>query len=206
MEWYSRLADVPRVSYVGASAIDRAELDGHDSEPQVHEFGFDGKVRRSLDWPLADGSSTSASPVHQRTFGRDKESSPMAELRRLEETLELPGELSDYHFAIQGTVKTLFDERRQDFGLLEEVERLCWLDIALIEAHPEIAEYEPGKFFRVVGYELLLRLYEGEGYFAEALEIAERSARLGQEYSLDRAERLRTRLTALEAEDELRQI
>ena len=201
MKWYSRLADVPGVSYVGSSTVDRTKLDGHDLKPEVHEFELDGKVRRSLSWPLTGGGSTSASPVHQRAFGGGKAFAHV-ELRRLEETLELPGELSDYHFAIQGTAKAVFDGRRHDFALLKEVERLCWLDIALIEAHPEIAEYEPGKFFRVVGYDLLMRLYEGEGYFAEALEVAERSARLGQEYSLDRAEKLRRRLAELDAEDE----
>lgn len=205
VEWYRRLADVPRVSYTGSSTVDRTKLDGHDFEPERREFEFGGKVHRSLYWPSKEGGSTSASPVHQRAFGGDK-ASARVELRRLEETLELPGELSDYHFAIQGTVQRVFDERRQDFSLLEEVERLCWLDIALIEAHPEVAEYEPGKFYRVVGYELLMRLYEGEGYFAEALEVAERSARLGQEYSLDRAERLRTRLAELKAEDEPSQV
>jgi hypothetical protein len=205
VEWYRRLVDVPGVPYAGSSPVDRTKLDGHDFEPEVHEFEFDGKVRRSLSWPSAGGGSTSASPVHQRAFGGDKASAHV-ELRRLEETLELPGELPDYHFAIQGTAQTVFDGRRQDFALLEEVERLCLLDIALIEAHPYVAEYEPGKFFRVVGYELLMRLYEGEGYFAEALEVAERSARLGQEYSLDRAERLQARLAELEAEDEPRQV
>ncbi len=54
----------------------------------------------------------------------------------------------------------------------------------------------------MVGYDLLMRLYETEGYFAEALELAERSARLGQEYSLEHAEKLRMRLAELEAEDE----
>lgn len=201
MEWYSRLADVPGVSYAGSSTVDRTKLDGYDLEPERHESEFDGKVRRSLSWPSAGRGSTSASPVHQRAFGGDKASAHV-ELRRLEETLELPGELSDYHFAIQGTAKTVFDGRGQDFALLEDVERLCWLDIALIEAYPKIAEYEPGKFFRVVGYELLMRLYEGEGYFAEALEVAERSARLGQEYSLDRTEKLRRRLAEFDAEDE----
>lgn len=205
MEWYRRLADVPGVPYAGSSTVDRTKLDGHDFEPEVHEFEFDGKVRHSLSWPSASGNSTSASPVHQRTFGGDKAPAHV-KLRRLEETLELPGELLDYHFAIQGTAQTVFDGRRQDFALLEEVERLCWLDIALIEAHPYVAESEPGKFFRVVGYELLMRLYEGEGYFAEALEVAKRSARLGQEYSLDRAERLRARLAELEAEDEPQQV
>ncbi len=201
MDWFRRLADVPGIAYDGSSSIDRSKLDGHDSEPTPYEFEFDSEIRRSLHWPTPEGS-TSASPVHRRAFASRGAGFPYDELQRLEETLELPGELSDYHFAIQGTCKAVFDQRRKDFGLLEDVERLCWLDVALIEAHPSIAEYEPGKFFRVVGYELLMRLYEGEGYFAEALEIAERSARLGQDYSLDRAERLRARLAEVEAEDE----
>ena len=201
MEWFKRLADVPGVPYEGSSSIDRSKLDGHDSEPTLYEFGFDGEVRRSLHWPTPEGS-TSASPVHRRAFASRGTESPYAELRELEEALELPGELSDYHFAIQGTCQAVFDKRRQDFKLLEEVERLCWLDVALIEAYPSVAEYEPGKFFRVVGYEMLMRLYEGEGYFSEALEVAERSAHLGQEYSLDRAQRLRTRLAEFESEDE----
>lgn len=201
MEWYKRFADVPGVSYERSSSIDLSQLDGYDSEPTLHEFEFDGKVHRSLHWPTP-GGYTSASPVHRRAFGSRDAESPYFALRELEETLELPGELSDYHFATQGTCQAVFDARRQDFKLLEEVERLCWLDVALIEAHPSVAEYEPGKFFRVVGYEMLMRLYEGEGYFAEALEVAQRSAHLGQEYSLDRAQRLRTRLAEFESEDE----
>ncbi len=200
MDWFRRLADVPGVPYEGSLSIDRSKLDGYDSEPTVSEFEFGGEVHRSLHWATPEGS-TSASPVHRRAFAAKDAASPGAELRRLEETLELPGTLSDYHFAIQGTCQAVFDQRRRDFALLEEVERLCWLDVALIEAHPGVAEYEPGKFFRVVGYELLMRLYEGEGYFAEALEVAERSTRLGQEYSLARAERLRTRLAELVSDD-----
>ncbi|MDP9485825.1 MAG: hypothetical protein M3Q49_08595 [Actinomycetota bacterium] len=199
------MADVPGISYSGSSTADRAKPDGHDLAPEVQQFDFDGEVRRSLYWPSVGGGSTSASPVHQRTFNKNRDTlSAHAELRRLEETLELPGELSDYHFAIQGTLKTVFDERRQDCALVEEIERLCWLDIVLIEAHPEVAEYEPGRFFHVMGYELLMRLYEGEGYFAEALEVAESAAHLGQEHSLARVKRLRTRLAELEAEDEPR--
>lgn len=76
MEWYRRLADVPGVYCAGTSAIDRTKLDGYDFEPEVHEFEFDGKLHRSLSWPSAGGGSTSASPVHQRAFDRDMESSP----------------------------------------------------------------------------------------------------------------------------------
>jgi hypothetical protein len=175
MNWFRRLADVPGVPYDGSASIDRSTLARYNFEPTVSEFEYGGQVHRSLHWASPEGS-TSTSPAHERAFAA-RDAAPREELRRLEETLELPGELSDYHFAIQGTCQAVFNQRRTDFGLLEKVERLCWLDVALVEAYPSIAEYEPGKFFRVVGYELLMRLYEGEGYFAEALEVAKRSAR-----------------------------
>ena len=50
---------------------------------------------------MLEGGSTSASPAHGYAFGSSEGIAPCEELRRLEETLELPGELSEYHFAIQ---------------------------------------------------------------------------------------------------------
>ena len=154
-------------------------------------------------WPGADdGSNTSASPANQYASER---LSDTQDLRRvllgLYEVLELPGQLSDYHFAIQNACMTIFGRRREDLALLEEVERLCWLDIELLEAHPQVAEYEPSKFFRVLAYERLVSLYETEGDFAGALEVAERGIRLGQEHLALQAERLRARIAELEAED-----
>jgi hypothetical protein len=70
-----------------------------------------------------------------------------------------------------------------------------------LEAYPEVVEHEPGKFFHVLAYERLVSLYETEGDFAGALEVAERGMRLGQEYLVTQAERLRARLAELEAED-----
>jgi hypothetical protein len=65
-----------------------------------------------------------------------------------------------------------------------------------------VVEYEPGKFFHVLAYERLVSLYETEGDFAGALEVAKRGMRLGQEeYLTIQAERLRARLAELEAED-----
>jgi hypothetical protein len=122
-------------------------------------------------------------------------------LLELYEVLELPGQLSDYHFAIQSAYTTIYERRREDLAMLEEVERLCWLDIELLEAHPEVVEYEPGTFSRVLAYEGLVSLYETEGDFAGALEVAERRMRLSQEHLTTQAERLRARLAELEAED-----
>jgi hypothetical protein len=120
----------------------------------------------------------------------------------LHEVLELPGHLYDYHFAIQSTYMSIFEQRREDLAMLQEVERLCWLDIELLEAHPEMVQSELGKYFHVRAYDILIRLYETEGDFAGALEVAEQGKRLGQEeYLAKQADRLRARLAELEAED-----
>jgi len=121
-------------------------------------------------------------------------------LQELYEVLELPGQLSDYHFAIESAYKTIYERRREDLAMLEEVERLCWLDIELSEAYARL-EHKPGTFFRALAFEGLASLYETEGDFAAALEVAERGMRLGQEYRATQVERLRAILAALEAED-----
>ena len=48
MDWFRRLADVPRVPYDGSSSIDRSSLDGYNLKPTVSEFEHGGKVHRSL--------------------------------------------------------------------------------------------------------------------------------------------------------------
>ena len=203
MSWFKRLAEVPGVSYTSSPSVNRTHLPGHDSVPQKREFDSTDVQTHHLMWPGPDeDSTTSASPARQHTSERPNE---IQDLRRvlleLYEVLELPGQLSDYHFAIQSAYTTIFERRREDLAMLEEVERLCWLDIELLEAYPGVVEYEPGKFSRVLAYEGLVSLYETEGDFAGALEVAERGMRLGQEYLATQADRLRARLAELEAED-----
>ena len=203
MSWFKRLADVPGVSYTSSPSVNRTQLPGHDSVPQKPEFDTDVQTHHLM-WPgLDEDSTTSASPARQHTSEHPNE---IQDLRRvlleLYEVLELPGQLTRYHFAIQNACKTIFRRRREDLAMLEELERLCWLDIDLVEAYPEVVESEPGKFFHVLAYERLVSLYETEGDFAGALEVAERGMRLGQEeYLATKAERLRVRLAELEAED-----
>jgi len=203
VSWFERLADVPGVSYKSSPAVSRTQLPGHDSVPQKREPNFTEGQEHFLMWPGADdGSTTSASPASQHASERLSEAQDLGSvLLGVYEVLELPGQLSDYHFAIQNACKIIFRRRREDLGLLEEVERLCWLDLELLEVHPQVAEYEPRKFFRVLAYERLASLYETEGDFAKALEVAERGIRLGQEHLTLQAERLRARLAELEAED-----
>lgn len=198
--WFPSLADVPGISYTTPQDVDRAALSGHGAVPRVFEYGFDGETRRSLVW-ATPGGETGASPAHQRAFGDGEKTSARDELRKLREALELPGALSDYHFAIQRAAETAYKGRQDDQTLIGEAERLWWLDIELVEAHPRIVEHSPGESYRVSAYEHLVRLYEGEGYLTEALEITERALEVGQQHLSPAAERLRANLAELEAEE-----
>lgn len=201
VEWFRRLADVPGVGYEGSPGIDRSRLAGHDAVPKVHVYTFDGKRQESLWWP-AKGGGTSASPVHQLAFQTQTEESAQAILRRIHRALELPGEAKDYHFAIQGCIEALWARRRAEPDLLPEIERLCRLNIRLLESRPQIAVFEQNgerTYLRALAFEHLISLYEREGFLHEALDVAERAARLGQGEA--RLQDLRERIARLEAED-----
>ena len=200
-EWFPRLADIPDIGYIADPRINRTKLRRHDAVPKVTVYTFEGEPQESLSWPMPNGS-TSRSPAadYSDTHLWDATKSSEMLLRRLHETLELPGTVSDYHFAIQRCVEELWKRRRQEPVLLQELERLCWLDIRLIEARPEtIVSPKIGSpaYFQVLAFGHLIDLYSGEGFLREALEVAERGARLHQKTPV--AE-LRERLTRMDAE------
>ena len=116
---------------------------------------------------------------------------------------ELPGSASDYHFALLRATEVLWGRRRQEPEILPELERLCLLDIKLIEARPEIARGERGDGasfgLYVPAFEYLVRLYEREGLVEDALHVARRGAAFGRGPA--EAERLEARLRDLESED-----
>jgi hypothetical protein len=192
--WFRRLGDIPGLDYKTDPRVDRRRLRGHDVVPRIEHFGG----HATLTW-----GNTSRSPAHERAFGQDVGERPSAEiLRLLSEILELPGEASDYHFAIQIASGILWARRRADPDLMEVVERLCWLDLRLIEAQPDAVRFQrDGKssYFHVTGFKTLITLYEREGALREALEVAERAERFDQ--LQDKATELRQRLAAVEAED-----
>jgi hypothetical protein len=195
------MAEIPKISYEGSPRVDRAKLPGHDHEPTVEVYDFDGERQEHLSWPSVSGGSSSASPVHRRAFGEGPEAVSREDLLWwIEETLEQPGELSDYHFAIQSFCEAAYKRRQEDPAVLADVERFCFVDIELVENYPETIEYEPGKFYRVLAFDRLVSLYEREGYLREALEVAERGLACGQELAR-KVEELRERVAALEAED-----
>ena len=180
--------------------VDRRRLTGHDFEPEVLEFELEGERRLALEWPTPDGDSTSESPVYQRISSFDENPTPREALRWLEETLELPGELSDYYYAIQVACMAIYKGRREDPSLLKAVERFYQLGMELVESYPKSIEYES---YHMLAYERLVELYAGEGYFHEALEVAVRGLKRSQgDFSLSlAAKRLRLVLKELEAED-----
>jgi hypothetical protein len=148
VSWFERLADVPGVSYESSPVVARTELPGYDSVPQDWESSVTNRHDDFLMWPGVEvGSATSASPAKRHASERLSEEMDLRSgLLRLYEALELPGQLSDYHFAIQDTCKAVYERRREDLTLLDELERLCWLDVELLEAHPEVVASPASSF------------------------------------------------------------
>lgn len=128
--------------------------------------------------------SGSASPAQRHGFDQpDRESSADA-LIHLAETLELPGAINDYHFAIQRTIGTLWSRRRDQPTLFEEIERLCWLDLEVIRSSPvdfrvDRPEREQ-EFYRFTALGTLRTMYEREGLLRQALEVERIAATFGQ--------------------------
>jgi len=199
--WFRRFGEIPGIAYQPPISLDRGKLSGHDAVPEVHVFEFDGKSYETLSWPTRGGTS-SASPAHQRAFGASKDITAAKLLKNCYEGLELPGEPSDYHFLIQGTANDLWAKRREEPEVLEDVERLCWFDLQLIEAVPGAVQHESDdevSFYSVAAFSRLINLYEREGALHEALAVAERASRYGQ--GTDARDRLgeRIALIAIEA-------
>ena len=90
-------------------------------------------------------------------------------MHALRENLDLPGKPTDYHFAIQHVISMLSSRRFETPSTLAEIERLCLLDIQLIEAEPSEFrihredEAEDGRYMQMSCFQLLVQLYENEG-------------------------------------------
>ncbi len=196
--WFRCFAEVPGVGYT-SDPQRRARLRDRDAVPEVHSFDLGGERTTSLSWRTAEGS-TSASPVHRLAFGDfGKESSEQARDRVLS-ALELPGEIMDYHFAIQHVADLLYKRRRAQPSQLALVEWLAWFDARLVEAHDHFFRISPGsdEYLSVFSLDFLVRLHQREGYLHEALALAERFARF--RLRVDIVTELRARVAALQGE------
>lgn len=201
-DWFPQLAAIPGINYKGYPQVDRHKLPNHDAHPRVHTFSFDGKQRVSVMWELVEGGSSSQSPAAASM------SSPVGPtsadlLRRLHESLALPGTAVDYHFALLRTYDILWRQRRDNPEMLPDCEQLCLLDLALVETLPEIVRnsYEGQQLTaRVPAFGYLIRLYEEEGFLEDALRVARRAATLDQ--GEEDRQRLEKQVHDLRSEDE----
>ncbi len=171
LKWFERFGDIPGVSYDTPATVDRARLPGRGTRPKQTR-DYEGKSR--LTW---EGTAGSRSPAWAYSFEHDtSEFDTSRLLQHLAEGLEVPGEPADYHFAIQATCEALWKRRKSDPSVLGDLERLCWLDIALVQATPEAVVIEGDSergFVTIRAFGYLSTLYEREGAWNEALEVAE---------------------------------
>jgi hypothetical protein len=198
--WFRCFSEVPGVGYPGDPQR-RARLRDHDAIPRVTEHLFDGERITSLTWASNDGS-TSSSPVHRLAFAEAKNESSLKARERVLSALELPGEIMDYHFAMQGVIETLYKRRREEPANLAFVEWLAWFDARLVELNESEFRISPtsDEYLRVIWIDLLIDLHVRESYLHEGLALAERFARF--QARADRVGELKERVARLRAEHE----
>lgn len=194
--WYKRYGDVPGVDYTTPPGT--RSLKAAAAVPKVTYEGNDGSVVLSWSYGTVEASS---SPVHERAYGINfGQRTTEQVMRHLAATLELPGEPSDYHFAIQHALTFMWQRRRNEPQALDHAERLAWMDIRLILAEPSVAEMGYGRdgYISVLAFGHLVSIYEREGSFVEAHRVAEIASRFDQ--LIDRRDALAERIAELKAE------
>lgn len=201
IEWFRRFGDIPGITYAKDPAIDPTELEGYAAVPEVGAYDAGGERHEYLTWKFGEGLGGSASPAHNRAFGDFSGVSGPEVLLNCLEGLELPGVPSDYHFMIQSTAGELWKRRREEPAGISDVERLCWLDLDLIDARPDCVTYENDEgssFYAIAGFGMLINLFEREGALHEALDVAQRAERFGQ--GAQEREKLTERIEAARSE------
>ena len=199
-KWFRCFSEIPGIKYTNNPNV-RPLLPEQSLVPRSASYEIANAHRGYLIWPMLSGTGiTSASPAKQWiTQPRKGETPAHASLRHLYESLELPGELLDYHFLIQGCCSVLWRLRREEPFVLTKIEQLCWLDIQLIQAYPSIIQVKNEQgFLTVTMFQHLLSLYEQEGYLFEALRVAEIAVKFHQQ--MPALERIKSRVVNLEAE------
>jgi len=203
VQWFRRLGEIPGVTLGGIPEVDASRQPGYGAVPEVHTSRYEGKVHESLSWPDGNAFYSSASPAHNVAFGDLREPRVLSTDRLLEclyQGLSLPGEPSDYHFMILSCVQELWRRRHGEPDVLEKLERLCWLDVDLVEACPDAVTNEnmEGCFYEVPAFSILADMYEREGAINEAFAVTERAAPFGQ--LAERRQQLAQRIAAVEQE------
>ena len=200
--WVRRLAELAGVGYVPPENIDKPRLQAGAAKPEICRYDFDGKEHVSLSWTTPQGS-TSASPSSRWFSQYEPEEVGIGEfINYLYRGLELPGTPSDYHFAIQSAHTALWKRRSEDPAAVQAVEHLCLLDLALVEAYPDMLQLEYDaevRYAAILAFERLIKLYERAGDIEAALDVARRAQLFGQERGA--VERLEAKINALRSEE-----
>lgn len=194
--WFERFGDIPTIQYAPLAPVSRSNLAGHDVRPAaVPEFAGNPSLR----W---QGEFGSKSPAWEYAF--EREISALDEVglvHHVAEALELPGEPQDYHFVVQRVCEELWRRRKVHPEVFADLERLCWLDIALVRAQPDaaaIAGDSSRRFVTIRAFGYLTTLYEREGAWREALAVAEIADQYDQPGN--RRDEASERVAALDAE------
>ena len=114
--------------------------------------------------------------------------------------IELPGEAMDYHFILMGAGDALWKGRAEHPEDLALAEWCWWLDVRLMEAHPEMMRISPDKdeFLSATTFDRIVSILVREGHIDAALAAAERFARFRPRLDLSD---LRARVGRLRSED-----
>ncbi|HEU4407789.1 MAG TPA: hypothetical protein VFS43_21170 [Polyangiaceae bacterium] len=198
--WFRCFADVPGVGYPGDPQR-RSRLPERDFVPELDRRISRREREPSLRWPASDDEYPSGSPVYRLASELDPAESSAQVRERVLSALELPGEVKDYHFALQGAAELLYKRRRQEPENLAFVEWLAWFNVRLVEAYHELfltSHQGQTYYLQVFALGFLLKLHEREGYWHEALALAERFSRFRPHF--DTPTELRARVAQLRAE------
>ncbi len=201
MDWFRRLAAVPGLRYEPQTLVDRSSLPRVEAQPEVVSRPVDGTFEETLFWP-EPGGSTSLSPSRcWMEAGLAVLHSAEEVRQRLEEALELPGTIADYCQVLGDGIHALWAFRGTTSWVPEESERFAQLALRLFEQHtsPGLRSDVTLHFALNVAAKRLIELRKREGYLRDALEIAQRAARLGVRESEETE--LRERILVMEMED-----
>ncbi|TWJ21012.1 hypothetical protein [Micromonospora endolithica] len=198
--WFPRFADMPGVRYSPPPGLDVSKLRQRSVRPTVNRWP---DMPPSLSWPLPNGT-TSQAPAGAHRLDDSRKATTARVLRTLAEALELPGEPADYHFAIQEVISLLWSRRAEGPQAFVELERLCWLDLQLIQACPGAVTYEHRdggvRFVSITAFRTLLDLYLTEGALGDAARVLELADQFDNS-DTPPARRARERCVAFAAED-----
>jgi hypothetical protein len=157
-------------------------------------------------WKIPGVEYASGSPASQvRRDLEERRGQSCSQLLRLcIETLELPGEPDDYHWALQTTAGQIADsdEAIDDSQWDQWAEWLWLVNIRLAEVCPDAvtiprAEGQTARI-PVLGIASLTSRYLGEGWLQGALDLQNRAVAMG---AIEDTDKMTERMEALQAED-----